>query len=64
LIRGHRAGRLNLLPPAKLRNQAQALESLRRLRGRGLDAILVGDGWSVFRGGSAALAELLDEFDR
>jgi glyoxylase-like metal-dependent hydrolase (beta-lactamase superfamily II) len=60
LIRGQRAGRLNLLPDDKLRNKAQALESLRRLRERSrLDAVLVGDGWSVFRGGSAALDELL-----
>jgi hypothetical protein len=64
LIRGHRAGRLNLLPDIKLRDQAHALESLRRLRARsGLDAVLVGDGWSVFRGGSVALAELLDGFN-
>lgn len=62
LIRGHRAGRLNLLPDAKLVDKAQAITSLERLARLGqLDAVLVGDGWPVFRGGSAALRELLRE---
>ncbi|MEO8183352.1 MAG: MBL fold metallo-hydrolase [Deltaproteobacteria bacterium] len=62
LIRGHRAGRLNLLPDAKLGDKALALESLEALTLReGIDAVLVGDGWPVFRAGSAALRELLRE---
>jgi glyoxylase-like metal-dependent hydrolase (beta-lactamase superfamily II) len=60
LIRGHRAGRLNLLPDAKLGDKALALQSLEALTRRGgIEAVLVGDGWPVFRGGSAALLELL-----
>ena len=26
----------------------------------GIDAVLVGDGWPIFRGGAAALRELID----
>jgi hypothetical protein len=62
LVRGHVAGRLNLLPDAKLTNKAQALESLTRLAAiEQLDAVLVGDGWPVFRGGKAALQALAAE---
>jgi hypothetical protein len=62
LVRGHRAGRLNLLPDPKLTDKAQALASLRRLAAlRGMDAVLVGDGWPVFSGGAQALANLLAE---
>jgi len=62
LIRGQRAGRLNILPDAKLGDRALALQSLEALAGRrGIDAVLVGDGWPVFRAGSAALLELLGE---
>lgn len=62
LIRGHRAGRLNLLPDAKLADKALALHSLEALARRvGIDAVLVGDGWPVFRAGSAALLDLLRE---
>jgi len=62
LLRGQRAGRLNLLPDAKLGDKALAIQSLEALAGRvGIEAVLVGDGWPVFRGGSAALLELLRE---
>jgi glyoxylase-like metal-dependent hydrolase (beta-lactamase superfamily II) len=62
LLRGHRAGRLNLLPDAKLADKAQAIASLERLVAlERLDAVLVGDGWPVFRAGAAALRELLRE---
>jgi metallo-beta-lactamase superfamily protein len=62
LLRGHRAGRLNLLPDAKLGDKARALDSLEALARRGgIEAVLVGDGWPVFRGGSAALLALLQE---
>lgn len=61
LIRGQQGGRLNLLPDAKLKDKAKALESVARLLERfpKLDAVLVGDGWPVFRDGRARLAELL-----
>ncbi|MEY2933681.1 MAG: hypothetical protein RL033_4430 [Pseudomonadota bacterium] len=62
LIRGQRAGRLNLLPDAKLGDRAQAVRSLERLAQRKqIEAVLVGDGWPVFRGGAALLNELLNE---
>ena len=62
LVRGHRAGRLNLLPDSKLADKAQALDSLSRLAAiKGLAAVLVGDGWPVFQGGSDALNALLHE---
>ena len=62
LIRGQRAGRLNLLPDAKLGDKGRALTSLEALARRGgIEAVLVGDGWPVFRGGSAALLDLLRE---
>jgi len=62
LIRGQRAGRLNLLPDAKLGDKARALASIEALARRGgIEAVLVGDGWPVFRGGSAALLDLLGE---
>jgi glyoxylase-like metal-dependent hydrolase (beta-lactamase superfamily II) len=64
LIRGHRAGVLNLLPNEKLRDRARAVSSLRTLAGlQALEAVLVGDGWSVFRNGAAAVTELLDSAD-
>ncbi|ATB44029.1 hypothetical protein CYFUS_009510 [Cystobacter fuscus] len=60
LIRGHMGGRLNLLPEAKLKDPVQARASVRELLARGprIDAVLVGDGWPVFRGGRTALEEL------
>jgi hypothetical protein len=63
-VRGQRAGRLNLLPDAKLANRAAALDSLRRLTEiGGVDAVLVGDGWPVFHGGRHALNALLIELE-
>ena len=61
LIRGHVGGRLNLLPDAKLKDASRARASVRELLARGprIDAVLVGDGWPVFRGGRAALEELV-----
>lgn len=64
LVRGHRAGRLNLLPDAKLENREQALGSLRRLTElSSIEAVLVGDGWPVFHGGRHALNALLIELE-
>jgi hypothetical protein len=64
LVRGHRAGRLNLLPDAKLGDRTLALGSLRRLTElQNIDAVLVGDGWPVFHGGRHALNALLIELE-
>ena len=60
LVRGHLGGRLNLLPDAKLKDPARARASVRGLLAwPRIDAVLVGDGWPVFRGGRAALEELV-----
>ena len=60
LVRAHRGGGLDLLPDGKLADRAAAIASVRRLAALpGIEAVLVGDGWPVFRGGSAALAELV-----
>jgi glyoxylase-like metal-dependent hydrolase (beta-lactamase superfamily II) len=59
LVRAHRAGALMLLPDAKLADKAAALASVRRLAALpDIEAVLVGDGWSVFRGGRQQLAAL------
>ncbi|RIL03074.1 MAG: MBL fold metallo-hydrolase [Proteobacteria bacterium] len=59
LVRAHEGGRLATLPGAKLRDAAAARRSLQRLAALpGIEAVLVGDGWPVFRGGAAALREL------
>jgi hypothetical protein len=59
LVRGQRGGALNLLPAGKLQDPAAAAASVRRLAAlSGLEAVLVGDGWPVFRDGGARLAEL------
>lgn len=60
LIRAHEAGRLCVLPDAKLEDRAAALASVARLVELGpYEAVLPGDGWPVFRDGSRALSELL-----
>ncbi len=59
LVRAHRAGSLMMLPDAKLVDRAAAVASVRRLAGLPeVEAVLVGDGWPVFRGGHTLLAEL------
>jgi hypothetical protein len=58
LVRAHQGGSLNLLPRDKLTDPAKAKASLARLCERELTAVLVGDGWPVFRDGSARLREL------
>jgi hypothetical protein len=59
LVRAHEAGRLTLLPDAKLKDRALALASIERLASHALTAVLVGDGWPVFRDGQRALRELV-----
>jgi hypothetical protein len=47
------------LPDAKLVDRARAIESVRRLAALDtIEAVLVGDGWPVFRDGHRALSEL------
>jgi len=65
LLRSHRAGELMLLKPEQgLKDVAKAVESLRKLLSYPrLDALLVGDGWSVFRDGRRLLEEFLNGLD-
>ena len=59
LVRGQRAGSLNLLPDGKLKDKDAALASVARIAALEPTAVLVGDGQSVFRDGAARLKELL-----
>lgn len=60
LLRAPEGGRLELLPDAKLQDIEQAKHSLRRLLDYpSIQAVLVGDGWPLFREGYARLWELL-----
>lgn len=59
LVRAHAGGALTMLPDAKLGDRARAMASVRRLVAlTAIDAVLVGDGWPVFREGQARLREL------
>lgn len=61
LIRAHQAGYLTLLPDARLVDRTRAVASVRRLASLpGIEAVLVGDGWPIFRHGGEALRELAD----
>jgi hypothetical protein len=61
LIRAHAGGRLDLLPDARLTDRAAAIRSVRRLAALpGIEAVLVGDGWPVFRDGGRLLQELAE----
>jgi hypothetical protein len=60
LVRGHRGGSLNLLPDPKLTDREAALDSVAALAERtSIQAVLVGDGWPVFRDGRTRLKALL-----
>lgn len=64
LIRAHEAGKLCLLPDAKLKDKSLAIASLKRLAALpGIAAVLPGDGWPVFRHGHQALAELVEAIE-
>jgi len=59
LVRGQRGGALNRLPAPKLRDVGMANAAIRRLAALSdVEAVIVGDGWPVFRDGHARLAEL------
>lgn len=61
LVRAHQGGRLDVLPDAKLADRAAARRSLARLAALPqIEAVLVGDGWPVFRGGHDRLREALE----
>lgn len=59
LVRAHEGGSLARLPDAKLKDKTLALSSLARLAELPLQAVLVGDGWPLFRDGQRALRELI-----
>jgi Metallo-beta-lactamase superfamily len=59
LVRAHNAGKLMILPDAKLKDRHQAIASVSKLAEiDSIEAVLVGDGWSVFQNGSDRLKEL------
>lgn len=59
LIRSHMGGELCLLPDAKLSDRKQAIQSVKRLAQlSGIQAVLTGDGWPIFKHGSEALRQL------
>jgi hypothetical protein len=61
LVRAHQAGRLMMLPDPKLKDRAAAVASVQRLADLpGIEAVLVGDGWPVFRDGSQRLKDLVE----
>ncbi len=60
LIRCHQAGQLDLLPDSKLSNKDLAIQSLAELaQYNTIEAVLVGDGWPVFRDGHQYIVDLL-----
>ncbi|AFZ22832.1 hypothetical protein Cylst_0491 [Cylindrospermum stagnale PCC 7417] len=60
LVRAYQAGNLTILPDEKLLNREEAIASVRRLAElEKVEAVLVGDGWSVFRDGCDRLKELV-----
>ena len=61
LVRAHRADSLMILPDPKLTDRDLAVESVRRLAQiDGIESVLVGDGWPIFRDGQSRLQELAD----
>lgn len=59
LVRAHQAGSLTILPEGKLQNRDEAVASVRRLAAlEQVEAVLVGDGWPIFRNGGDRLLEL------
>lgn len=56
---GKPAGALSLLPAEKYADAAKAKEGLRRLLKYNFDAVLVGDGTSIFSGAKAAVEKAL-----
>lgn len=64
LVRAHTAAGLMILPDPKLTDKAAAIRSVARLAALpGIEAVLVGDGWQVFRGGGALLRALAERLN-
>ena len=62
LIRSHEGGRLCMLPDEKLQNRMLAVESVKRMASiKGIQAVIPGDGWPIFKYGHEALLELSQE---
>ena len=60
LVRARKAGSLTILPNDKLLNREDAVASIKRLAALPhIEAVLVGDGWPVFRNGRDRLQELV-----
>ncbi|TAF02663.1 MAG: MBL fold metallo-hydrolase [Nostocales cyanobacterium] len=60
LVRSPIAGSLSILPDNKLLNRQEAITSVHRLAElTKVQAVLVGDGWSIFRDGRERLQELV-----
>jgi hypothetical protein len=60
LVRAHQAGSLMLLPDGKLLDRSLAIASVRKLAQLSqVEAVLVGDGWQIFRDGHTYLQELI-----
>ncbi len=59
LIRCHQAGSLVLLKKEGITDYARAAQSIERLLTYPIEAVLVGDGYCVFRDGRTALRELI-----
>jgi glyoxylase-like metal-dependent hydrolase (beta-lactamase superfamily II) len=63
LVRAHRANALMLLPDAKLKDKQAAIASVQRLAElEKIEAVLVGDGWSIFQNGHQFLQALVPTF--
>ncbi len=64
LVRAHQAGSLMLLPDGKLIDRSSAIASVQRLAQLNqVQAVLVGDGWQIFRDGHIYLQELIDRLE-
>lgn len=63
VVRSHVSGRIHLLPDEKLADRAAVADSLRELQELPVEAVLLGDGDSLFRGAGEAWRELLASLD-
>ncbi len=61
VVRSHVSGRLRLLPDEKLADKAAVVRDLAALRELPIEAVLLGDGDSLYRDGAAAYAQLVAE---
>jgi Metallo-beta-lactamase superfamily len=60
LVRAHQAGKLMLLPEAKLTDKTLAIASVQRLAALpNIEVVLVGDGWQIFQDGHQYLQALV-----